>query len=79
MARKNVLNRAVAAAVPPAAPETQDAPDTPETPAVVLVTVKALGWVAEDGLTYKPGDVFETTPERASALAGNVEIIAANG
>ena len=49
-----------------------------ETPPVATVTVKALGWVGEDGITYKPGDTFQTSPERAAALAGNVEILAAN-
>ena len=68
MARKNVLNRAVEAK-----------PDSMETPAVVLVTVRALGWIGEDGVTYKPGDTFQTTPRRAASLAGNVEIIAAQG
>jgi hypothetical protein len=71
MARKNILNRAVEA--------TEPQPDGMETPPVATVTVKALGWVGEDGVTYKPGDVFQTTPERAAALAGNVEILAANG
>jgi hypothetical protein len=71
MARKNVLNRAVEVTEPQS--------DSMDTPPVATVTVKALGWVGEDGITYKPGDVFQTTPERAAALAGNVEILAANG
>ena len=63
MARKNILNRAVAVA------------DSPAVPAVDLVTVRALGWVGEDGITYKPGDKFQTTPRRAAALGGNVEVV----
>jgi hypothetical protein len=70
MARKNILNRAVEA--------TELQHDCIETPPVATVTVKALGWVGEDGITYKPGDTFQTSPERAAALAGNVEILAAN-
>ena len=65
MARKNVMNRAVVAeAEPQAAP----APSG-------LVKVRAVGYVHEDGVTRGPGDVFETTPERAAALGANVEAV----
>ena len=39
--------------------------------------VKATAWVNEDGITYKPGDEFKTTPARAESLVagGNVEIL----
>jgi 23S rRNA C2498 (ribose-2'-O)-methylase RlmM len=37
-----------------------------------LVTVKAVAWLNEDGVTYKPGDEFKTSPARADSLvAGN--------
>ena len=61
MARKNVLNRAV---------------DSPQEPmADGLVTVRANGWIREDDVTYKPGDKFKTSPERADALGKQVEIL----
>lgn len=38
------------------------------------VTVKVTGQaLCEAGVSYKAGDTFETTPERASALGGFVE------
>jgi hypothetical protein len=42
-----------------------------------LVTVKALGWLNESGITYKPGDEFKTSPERADSLVAgkNVAIL----
>jgi hypothetical protein len=44
-----------------------------ETP--TLVTVKVTGQpVCEDGKHYAKGETFQTTPERAAALAGLVEI-----
>jgi hypothetical protein len=64
MARKNILNRAVAATV-----------DSPAVPAVEFVTVRALGWIGEDGITYKPGETFQTTPRRAASLGKQVEIL----
>lgn len=70
MARKQVVNRAVTAepletvALPTAEP---------------VVTVRARGWIGEDGVTYKPGDTWQTTAKRAAALGGNVEIVSANG
>jgi hypothetical protein len=64
MARKQVLNRAV-----------EVKPDTMDTAPVGFVTVKALGWLVEDGITYKPGDVFKVTPERAAALGANVKAV----
>ena len=67
--RKQTLNRAVQT---PTAPDTSEAPPMP---ARSKVTVRALGWIAEDGITYKRGDTFTTTPERAAALGANVERI----
>lgn len=63
MARKNILNRAVEAA--PAVEPMADG----------KVTVKALGYLHEDGITYKPGDEFKTSPERADALGSNVKVL----
>jgi hypothetical protein len=63
--RKGILNRKATAAVA----------DAPDVPAVEFVTVKALGWIGEDGITYKPGETFQTTPKRAAALGGNVEVV----
>ena len=42
-----------------------------------LVTVKAVAWLNEDGVTYKPGDEFKTSVERAGSLFNgrNVEIL----
>jgi len=66
MARKNVLNRAI---------ETPDAtPANVEPMADNLVTVKALAWIGEDGKTYKPGDEFKTTPERAESLVAGMNV-----
>jgi len=64
MARKNILNRAVKVEA-----------DSPAVAPVAFVTVRALGWIGEDGITYKPGDTFQTTPRRAASLGGNVEIV----
>lgn len=65
MARKidQVTNRAVAGVVEPMADG--------------LVTVRALAWVCEDGVTYPPAAEFKTTPERAESLVRgkNVEIL----
>lgn len=47
----------------------ETAPETaPET-----VTVRALTNLCEGGESYRPGDTFQTTPERAAALAGVAE------
>jgi hypothetical protein len=43
-----------------------------------LVTVRVIGQrIAEDGVGYAKGETFETTAERADALAGLVEIVTA--
>ena len=59
--RKNIMNRAV--------------PTPTETAAPALVTVKATGWIGENGVTYKPSDTFQTTAKRAAALGKNVVLV----
>ena len=48
-----------------------------ETPTLLeLVTVRVIGQrVSEDGNGYAKGETFQTTAERADALAGLVEIV----
>lgn len=45
----------------------------PKPSAPKLVTVSAVGPLAEDGVVHAAGDVFQTTPERAEALGENVK------
>lgn len=50
-----------------------EAPDetTPE-----LVTVRVIGQrICEDGIGYSKDETFQTTPERAAALTGLVEVV----
>ena len=43
-----------------------------------MATVRVTGQpVCEDGVHYLKGETFETTPERAEALAGLTEIVSA--
>jgi hypothetical protein len=64
MARKaeQVTNRAVAGPAVTA-------------PAVGMVTVKALGWIGENGETYPPGATFQVTAERAASLVGGKNVV----
>ena len=73
MARKNILNRAVES--PVTSPPVTDLPVTDPLPSPV--TVRAVHWLGENGVTYKPGDTFQTSLERALALGHNVEIVKA--
>lgn len=75
MARKNILNRAVAVDSQPAE---ENAPEAVLTPTKAnVVKVKALGYVGEeiDGkmARFEPGQVFSVSAERRAALGSQVE------
>jgi hypothetical protein len=52
-------------------------PATPKEPALIItVIVRVTGErICENGIGYAKGETFETTADRAAALAGLVEIV----
>ncbi len=56
------------------------APPAPKVASPQPVRVKVVGQpVAEDCGRFEKGDEFETTPERAQALGGLVEVVSGEG